>query len=286
MSSKRSFGVHLRLQNSYAALAEQALNLGLTSFQLFFMPQNKKNYVHLTKQDTQAFATLRHHFSSIYVHSSYWINLATGKKESAIIAEQLLKKELYIAERLQISHLVLHPGSANGHPKTTQDPYGKKAGIASLAAILNNITKENIKLKILLENTAHDGSSIGSDLQDFVELRALLTHQEKIGFCLDFAHAYAYGYDVTQTASFIETIEKTIGCTSVDLIHLNDSLETLGSHKDHHEVPGKGLIGKDALKALILHKKFANTPFICELPLLEEEELKTIICNINGWLAL
>lgn len=286
MSSNRIFGIHLRLQDSYAGLAEQALRLELSSFQFFFMPQNKKNYVKITPQDATAFAALRHNFKTIYAHSSYWINLATGKKESAKIAEQLLKKELHLAEQLHLTHLVLHPGSAKGHPKTAEDPHGKKAGISLLATTLNNITSEPWNVKILLENTAHAAGCIGSDLQDFVELKKLLIHPEKIGFCLDFAHAYAYGYDITQTTSFIQIIESTIGCTNIDLIHLNDSLEMLASYKDHHEIPGKGLIGKNALTALITSKEFKSTPIICELPPLDEEEVKTIICDIKGWQAL
>ena len=283
LTSPRTIGVHLRLQTSYSDLAKEALSLGLDSFQLFLMPQNKKNYLKITTKEAAEFKELCKALTSVYVHSSYWINLATGKKESAEIAERLLKKELTIAEKLGITNLVLHPGSAKSHPKTTDDPTGKKAGISSLATILNKICAQHPNMTILLENTAHESSSIGSDFNDFIELKKLFTNPEQIKFCLDFAHAYAYGYDVTQTASFIKMIKKTIGIDSIKLIHLNDSTECLGSKKDHHEIPGKGLIGTEALKALVTSSELKNIPVVLELPPMENSEIKSIIDEVKNW---
>ena len=115
--------------------------------------------------------------------------------------------------------MIVHPGSA-------KKASNKQKGIEIIARNLNAILKHESEVKIILENTAHAGLSIGGDLQDFLHLRERLEHPESIAFCIDTAHAYSYGYDISNAKgqqSFIDIINTTIGLNNVGIIHLNDT---------------------------------------------------------------
>jgi len=283
LALSRSIGLHLRLLNSFSALAEQAIQFQLPIFQFFLMPQGKNKYLRITKKDLAQFLELQKNFNAIYVHSSYWINLASGKKQSADAAKRLLIQELELLSQLSIKFLVLHSGSAKGHQKTELDPQGKEAGIEQLASVLNEVSKKFNTITILLENTAHAGDCIGSDFDDFVLLKNKLDRPEQLALCVDLAHAYAYGYSFDNASNFIALLRDKQLLEHIKLIHLNDSFEPCASYKDQHEVPGKGLIGKEKLRNLITIPELSSIPAILELPLVSEEEMKQIIQEISTW---
>jgi deoxyribonuclease-4 len=201
--------------------------------------------------------------------------LATGLSVSSKISRALLKKEIALANKLEINYIVTHAGSAKGHEK--------EEGIKALAKILNGVLKSESAVKILIENTAHGNRAICSDLCDFIELKKLIKSPEKIGFCLDTAHAFSYGYDIAKTDDFVTLLDQTMGIENIKLIHLNDSAEPHGSKLDKHEVPGKGLIGKKTLQKLINHDKLKDIPIIIEPPQVEIKEIEKIINQIKKW---
>jgi deoxyribonuclease-4 len=242
----------------------------INAVQFFLTKLPKGKYINLKHENLNDFLHIKQRsFSHTYIHCSYWINLATGNTYSLYTSINLLKKEIRMAKKLQIQHLVLHAGSAKGHEKIT--------GIETLARVLNHIFKKEHTTTILLENTAHGNKSIGSDLQDFSLLKSKLDFPEKLKFCLDLAHGFSYGYDITNTKDFIHTIDTHMGIKNIQLIHVNDSAEKRGSKLDKHAIPGKGYIGKTVLKNIINHKTLQHIPIILELPSGEKNVVKDAI---------
>lgn len=265
----RKIGLHIRISHSLPEAVTHAKELGIPIFQIFLIDQIARKPLSIDAQAQQLFDQIKQDGLTPYVHGSYFMNLAklsTG-------ARKTLEREIKQAEQLGAPHIVLHPGSATGgltHAK----------GLSNLAKLLNELTAQKTAITILLENTAHGGNSIGSDLNDFKKLKVLLNHPDRIAFCIDTAHAHAYGYDLSTQEGrekFIKTLDQTIGIENIALIHLNDSHHEAGSRIDKHAEIGKGTIGSDALRAFVLHPKIATIPLILELPALSKnEELKTM----------
>lgn len=260
----KPFGVHLRINDKYSTLLKQTANMGATACQFFFVPQNEKKQLKVTLQDQEEFLRLNKNLT-VFGHCTYWINPATNNAKNKKISIATLKKEIAIAKKLGIKHLVLHGGNAKGHTDRTD-------GIKSLAKILQKLDCDDITL--LIENTTHGGMSICSDLDDFVILRELIPNSK---FCLDTAHAFAYGYNLEETETFIELLDKTMGTQNIKLIHLNDSAQICGSKIDQHKIPGNGLIGKNTLLRLAKHKKLRHIPIISEPPPGETNLTKTVM---------
>ncbi|MCK4517199.1 deoxyribonuclease IV [Candidatus Babeliales bacterium] len=274
----RELGIHLRLENSYLHMLEVAHAYGLRSCQFFFTPQSTGKYLQLTPEDKKVFLDFRRkHFSTLFAHGSYWITPATGNEVSAQASLGILKKELALARQLEINYLVLHAGSA----KNFSD---KNDGIKAMATMLNEVLEDENNVKVLIENTAHAGKAVCSDLKDFVTLRKLLREPEKTSFCIDTTHAFAYGYDLEATDDFVAILNKTMGIENIKLIHLNDSASERGSRIDAHLPPGKGLIGKQILKRFVRHPKLKNVPIIIEPPVLDEREMIDMIEEVKTWL--
>jgi len=270
----RAIGVHLRITDTFGSLVDQALSLGLQTFQCFLIYQKSKKTLALSDQEIARFAQLRDRFSTLYVHGAYWINLCGSKSNRA---QATLKKELSIAKRLGFTHYVLHPGCATGCTD-------RMKGIDALARVLNDVLKAESAITIVLENTPHDGKTIGGDIMDLYQIRQKLDRPEKVSFCIDTAHAFAFGYDiVNEQEAFIDLLDEMIGIDAIELIHLNDTSEQLGLKRDRHEVIGKGTIGISALRNFVCNKRLAHVPLIMELPPLSDLELLPIIDTVRQW---
>jgi deoxyribonuclease-4 len=238
------------------------------------MYQSRATMLKMTPVEIQEFVRIRReHFGNLYVHGSYWINLA-GIAHNGY---ESFKKEVSLAKKLEFTHMVLHPGSANGAKELIE-------GIDALARILNVMAKKEEKITFVLENTAHGNMSVGSDIQNFYTLLTKLDKPECVSFCIDTAHAYAYGYDiVNDLEGFIEFLDKTIGINAIQLIHLNDTNEKMGSRIDRHTMIGKGGIGLSALKRFVLHPKLIDIQLIVEPPILEDDEERLLLEMIKSW---
>lgn len=278
-------GLHLRLDNQkVASIAQQAQSLNLSRFQFFVTaPPDHDRYLRISQKDRMLFMQQSQHCTDLYIHSSYWINPSTGKQDSYTISKQLLKREIHIAKQLGVRSLVLHGGSAKGYPEISTDPLGKMRGIQTLAKTLNTVLKNEQTVKILLENTAHGNHAIGSDLHDFVVLKEYLNFPERIGFCIDFAHAHSFGYDVSNPDGFAHLLDNTLGLDNIKLLHVNDTDEQLGSKKDRHAIPGLGKIGKTSLIRLISSPHFINIPKVCELPAMSLEQMQNFLDETKTW---
>ncbi len=274
MHTKRKIGLHLRLTKTINDLAERAAELQLPIFQCFFIHQTTNQFATVSDEEIAQFLKQwRKKFDQLYLHGSYWINLA-----SASTSNRILMRELELAKKLEFTHIIMHPGSAR---KT-----GKKAdGIAAIARKLNGILKTETDITMVLENTAHAGHSIGGDLHDFLLLRERLDHPEKIKFCIDTAHAYSYGYDITQQKSqehFINLIQKCVGFENVALLHMNDIKQECCSRIDRHEIIGEGKLGP-ILPEFINRDELKQIPIIMELPVMDPKEEEKILEMVRSW---
>jgi deoxyribonuclease-4 len=272
----KKIGLHLRITAGIADVMQRACEFQLALFQCFLIDQHTKRHISIEKKDIQEFASARDTFNFLPVHGAYWINVS-GKEFA--VGQYILQRELEIAKRLNFSHYILHPGSA----ASWKD---KRIGIDSLVRILNTITKHEQDITIVLENTAHGGYSIGSNLEDFRLIKEKLDFPEKISFCIDTAHAHAFGYDIVSSEGseqFIQLLENTVGIEAISLIHLNDTKEKRGSHKDQHEIIGNGMIGKQALVRFLNDSRLSKIPVILELPALSDEEQKNIVAMVHEW---
>ena len=271
----RPIGLHLRLNNSILDAASEAVRLGTPIFQCFLINQLHRKLIKVSGSTLASLQKLRPQIQTIYIHGSYWINLA-GLKANG---NRALFKEISLAKRLECSHLILHPGSAVGISNHMDR-------IDALAQVLNGITKDEPNMTFILENTCHGNTSVGSNLEDFYHLKQKLERPEQITFCVDTAHAHAYGYDLTDPEKqngFIELIDQTMGLENVELIHLNDADHPRGSRIDKHAAIGNGSIGESALKTFALDPRLSSIPLILELPILPDGQEDAMLQKVQSW---
>lgn len=257
-------------------LVERALRLKIDLFQCFFVHQETGTQVRFSPEEVAEFLVVRRErFKNIFLHGSYWINLA-GLEYNGLRA---FEHELRQAKRLEFTHMILHPGNAKGAKNKMQ-------GIDALVAILNDTMKRERDVQLVLENAVHGKMTIGSDLEDFAILKSKLEFPDRISFCVDTAHAYAYGYDITQAESlekFVTLLDQTMGIDRIVLIHLNDTINKLGSGIDQHAIPSQGRIGEEALKRFVLHPRLKHIPLLMELPVVDEAVQIAVLEKVRGW---
>ena len=267
----------MRLNGSLMAVATRAVALQLPFFQSFFVNITTNKMIQPTPAEIDAFVLYaRDHFSRLYVHGSYWINLASLLHTGYTV----FKKELALAQRLSFTHMVLHPGTAKGAAT-------KLEGIDALARVLNTINAVDHGLMIVLENTAHGNLAVGSDLCDFGLLFEKLDKPDRVQFCLDTSHAHAFGYelvDAHQQDAFIARVDDCVGLSRLQLIHLNDTNQERGSRIDQHAIIGHGQLGKASLQRFAQHPALVHIPIIMELPPLELVAEEEILNEVRQWL--
>ncbi len=277
MGILRQIGLHLRLESTLDELLAHAKRLELDLFQCFFVHQTTGAPVRFTSDEVETFLQARRSFNGpLFLHGSYWINLSSLEYNGI----RAFEHELRTAKKLEFTHMILHPGMAKGAKNKIQ-------GIDALVGILNDVMKREQSVRLVLENAVHGKMTVGSDLEDFAIIKSKLDFPERISFCVDTAHAYAHGYDITndnQLEDFIALLDRTMGIDQIDLIHLNDTLHKLGSCIDQHVIPGEGNIGEDALKRFILHPKLKHIPLLVEPPALNEDAQRILLEKVRSWI--
>lgn len=202
--------------------------------------------------------------NNVVVHAPYIINLAnTVKAETYELAVRFLKQEIERCEQIGAKRLVLHPGS---HVKA-----GEEVGLNQIVKGLNEVLKDGQKIHIALETMAGKGSELG---KTFEEIRYIIDHVEKnelLGVCLDTCHIHDGGYDLNDFDKVLDNFDKIIGLDRLLVIHVNDSKNVKGAHKDRHENIGYGHIGFDVLNYIVHHEKLKNVPKILETPYIDGE---------------
>ena len=254
-------GCHLSSSGGFLAMGETALSIGADTFQFFTRNPRGGAAKPFDKADAEALNAFMdaHSFAPILAHAPYTLNACAADPSLRQYAQDVMKDDLFRMDHFPCAMYNFHPGS---HVKQ-----GVEVGIDLISQHLNNILHEDLKTKVLLETMAGKGSEVG---RTFEELRSIIDRvelAEKVGVCLDTCHVFDGGYDiVNHLDDVLEIFDKVIGLKRLSAIHLNDSKNPMGSHKDRHEVIGGGFIGLEALVNVVNHPALKGLPFYLETP--------------------
>ena len=245
---------------------KEALSYNANTFMFYTgAPQNTKRLpidLEKVKEADQLMKDNKIAKENVIVHAPYIINLATGDLVKREFSCNFLKEEIKRVETLGFSYLVLHPGSHVGA--------GTDKGIQNIADSLNKIIDKDTKVVILLETMAGKGTEVGKNFEELESIISKIKQRENIGVCLDTCHINDAGYDLNYFDKVLDSFDKIIGLDKLKCIHVNDSKNIMGSHKDRHENIGYGHIGFDNLINIIYNKRLDNIPKILETPYIDK----------------
>ena len=254
-------GCHLSSSKGFAAMGRQALELGADTFQFFTRNPRGSRAKDLDVADAAVLTALlkAHHFAPLIAHAPYTLNLCGAQEENRTFAAETMADDLSRLEHLPGQLYNFHPGSHVGQ--------GTDRGVELIAQGLNRLLRPDQSTTVLLETMSGKGSEVGGS---FTQLRAIVDRVElgdRLGVCLDTCHVWDAGYDIAGNLDgVLEEFDRVIGLDRLRAIHLNDSKNPLGSHKDRHACIGEGCIGLEALVRVIRHPALKDLPFCLETP--------------------
>jgi deoxyribonuclease-4 len=256
-----NIGCHLSVSGGFKKLGKDSLMLGADTVQFFTRNPRGANAKKIDPSDAKAFVELmqENNFGKIIAHAPYTLNPCSSDENTRRFAKKIFKDDLLRMEYVPNNYYNFHPGSHTGQ--------GVETGINQIAELLNESLTEEQTTIVLLETMAGKGTEIG---RSFEELKAIIDKVElkdKVGVCLDTCHIFDGGYDIVNDLDgVLNQFDEVIGLDRLKAIHLNDSKNTLGSHKDRHETIGNGNIGLYALLNVVNHPKLQGLPFCLETP--------------------
>ncbi len=260
-------GAHVSVAGGMPTAIERATSLGCTAIQIFVKNGNQWQGREVGDEEAAAFRTA--HAASrvgpVRAHASYLINLCATDPALLKRSREALADELTRCARLGVEGLVLHPGAHLGA--------GEEAGLDAVAASLDVVlsalpeTAEAAGVRVLLENTAGQGSCLGHRLEHLEGIRQRVSAPHRVGVCIDTCHAFAAGYALHERAGyedFLAEIEERLGLETLGCLHLNDSLRPFGSRRDRHAHIGEGEIGLAAFARFLHDPRLQAVPMVIE----------------------
>ena len=254
-------GNHTSSSKGYAAMGRQIVKNGGNTFAFITRNPRGGNAKAIDPADVAKFQEIarEHEFGKIVAHAPYTLNACAAKENLRDFARNTFSDDLKRMEATPGNYYNFHPGSHVGQ--------GIEVGIQKIAEVLNAVLTEEQTTTVLLETMAGKGSEVGSHFEELRAIMDLVEKRDKLGICLDTCHVWDGGYDiVTNLVGVLTEFDRIIGLDHLKAIHLNDSLNPLGSHKDRHARIGEGQIGLDALVRVIRHPALEGKPFILETP--------------------
>ena len=254
-------GCHLSNSKGYLALGKEALRIGADTFAFFTRNPRGGSVKPLDVEDMKALVNLleENHFSKLVAHAPYTYNLCSDKENTREFAHRAMKEDRERMEYLPGNYYNFHPGS---HMKQ-----GLEAGIEMISEALNDILWEDMHTTVLLETMAGKGTEVGRSFEEIESIIEKVNVKDHIGVCLDTCHIHDAGYDdVNALDEVMDEFDRVIGLDRLKAVHINDSKNPLGSHKDRHEKIGEGYIGLEAFRKIVNHPAFSGLPFILETP--------------------
>ena len=254
-------GNHVSSSKGYEAMGKQEVALGGDTFAFFTRNPRGGSAKEIKDEDVQRLLTLMkdHSFGPLVAHAPYTMNVCAAKEDIRKFSVEMLKDDIRRMEYLPGAFYNFHPGSHVGQ--------GSKAGIELIEAALNECISSTQSVTILLETMAGKGSEIGRSFEELKEIMDRVSCKEKLGVCFDTCHVWDGGYDiVNHLDEVLSEFDRLIGLDKLCAVHLNDSMNGLGSHKDRHARIGEGEIGLEALVRVINHPATKGIPFILETP--------------------
>ena len=265
------FGAHISIAGGIEKAPQRAHEIGCECFQIFSKSPHGGKSVEITEKvasDFQAEAK-KYDLQNYYIHTPYYINLASANSRIYYGSISSIKEELQKADLLGVKAVVTHLGSA----KDLGEKEAKEKLIDGLKKIfLQNDIEKKFNAKLLLEITAGAGEIMGDNFEEiayFIKETEKEIKKNKLGVCFDTAHAFASGYDLRNKKAVQKTFDKfdeIVGLERLELVHLNDSMAEFDSHKDRHDNIGNGKIGIEGIEAILQDERFKKVDFILETP--------------------
>ncbi len=254
-------GCHLSSSAGYLNMGKEAKRIGANAFQFFTRNPRGGAAKPLDLDDVKAFEEYRKEANivSVLAHAPYTMNASAKDAGLRDFAKNTMLDDIMRLDNIDGAMYNFHPGSHVNQ--------GAEVGIEYISSMLNEVIKKDQKTTILLETMAGKGSEIG---RNFEELKAIIdkvTLNEKIGVCLDTCHIFDGGYDIVNNLDdVLKEFDEVIGLERLKAIHLNDSKNPIGSHRDRHEKIGDGSLGLEVVKRIINHPVLKELPFFLETP--------------------
>lgn len=258
-----NIGCHLSSAKGFEHMGREALKINANTFQFFTRNPRGGSAKSIDAGDAARLMELtrQHSFGPLVAHAPYTLNPCSKDQKTRDFAYMAMADDLARMEYLPGNYYNFHPGSHVGQ--------GTEKGIELIAQLLNDILKPDMQTTVLLETMAGKGSEIGGRFEELAAIRALLRPelQAKVGVCLDTCHVHDGGYDIVNDLDgVLAEFDRIVGLTHLKALHINDSLNPCGAHKDRHAKIGEGHIGTDAMVRIIRHPKLAGLPCILETP--------------------
>ena len=254
-------GCHLSSSKGFAAMGRTALSIGANTFQFFTRNPRGGAAKEIVPADAAALVQMQDagEIGRIVAHAPYTLNACAADASIREFAVRTMREDLQRLAYIPTAMLNFHPGS---HVKQ-----GVEVGVRYIADLLDAVMTDEVTTPILLETMAGKGSEIGRSFEELRQIIDTARDGDKLGVCLDTCHVYDAGYDVVgQLDDVLCEFDRVLGLARLKAIHLNDSKNPMGSHKDRHERIGKGSLGTEAIAAIINHPALQGLPFYLETP--------------------
>ena len=254
-------GNHTSSSKGYAAMGRQALKLGADTFAFFTRNPRGGSAKEIRQEDVDKFLKIAEEggFGKLVAHAPYTLNACAAKEEVRTFAREAFADDLRRMEYIPGNYYNFHPGSHVGQ--------GSEEGIRLISEMLNENLKKEQTTTVLLETMAGKGTEVGRTFEELQSIMEKVQLSDKLGVCLDTCHVWDAGYDIVNDLDgVLEEFDRIIGLDKLCAIHLNDSKNVLGSHKDRHECLGAGNLTMDAIVRIINHPALKKLPFYLETP--------------------
>ena len=254
-------GCHLYASDGFLAMGKTALSIGANTFQFFTRNPRGSKAKAIDPADVAAFLALaaENGFGTLVAHAPYTINPCSKDEHTREFARMTLADDLKRMEHIPGNVYNFHPGSHTGQ--------GIETGICQIAETLNAILTPDIRTTVLLETMSGKGSEVGSRFEELREIIDRVELSDKLGVCLDTCHVSDAGYDIADDPDGVLTeFDRVIGLDRLRAVHVNDSLNPVGSHKDRHARISEGCLGAEALGRVVRHPALQGLPFVLETP--------------------
>jgi deoxyribonuclease-4 len=256
-----TLGCHLSVARGYAAMGADAVSIGATTFAFFTRNPRGGNARALDPADVDGLRALmsEHGFGRLVAHAPYTMNLCSQKPETIDFARRAMAGDLERLESLPGNYYNFHPGSHVGQ--------GAEEGIRLICQGLNEVLDPGQATTVLLETMAGKGTEVGRSFEELARIIDGTDHDELLGVCLDTCHVSDAGYDIASDLDgVLDEFDRVIGLGRLRALHLNDSKNPMGAHKDRHEKIGLGTLGTPTFAAVMASPRLAGLPMILETP--------------------
>ncbi len=273
-------GNHVSISLGYEGMLEKEKELGGNTFAFF--TRNPRSYKEkkysLSDVDALRDRLSKESFYPLVAHMPYTLNLCSMNEEIREVSLRVLKEDVLFMNRLKGNYLNFHPGSRQSEPL--------ELAIQQIASALDVVLPLATDTMILLETMAGKGSEVGSSFEELRQIIDSVNDSSHLGVCLDTCHVFDAGYDIKDHLDdVLDEFDRVIGLNRLKAIHLNDTKNILGSHKDRHEKLGLGNLGYEAIKRIVQNPRLQNLPFILETPNEDDgykKEIKFVRENMIG----